>query len=110
MVDRHLRRGGDRGAGVVQAGTRELWRPGDKIYVKSPMAMLNQGLSLRTVTFTQDSEFGTRTTLDLVAPWQLLDESDAGAGASGVVPANPLGAEPSADVRSECRARPAWHT
>ena len=53
--------------------------------------MLMQELSIRGVTFTQDSESGTRSMLDLVAPWQLNDEGTVGTGATGVVPASPLG-------------------
>jgi prophage tail gpP-like protein len=74
--------------GWFKPGTHDLWRPGEKVFVNSPMAMLNQDLSLRSVTFTQDSESGTRTTLDLVAPWLLNDEG-ASAPGTGAVPANP---------------------
>lgn len=56
-----FRRGGD------------LWRAGDDVYVKSPMAMLDNILKIQTVTFTQDSRSGTLTTLTLVPPWGLLD-------------------------------------
>jgi hypothetical protein len=52
------------------------------------MAMLAQEMSLRSVTFTQDSESGTRTTLDVVACWLLNDEG-VGAPGTGLVPANP---------------------
>jgi len=45
--------------------------------VQSPMAMLNNiTLSIRTVTFTQDSASGSLTTLDLVDPRMLNDHSD----------------------------------
>jgi hypothetical protein len=41
----------------------------ETVLVNSPMAMLNDiTLSIRTVTFTQDSGGGTLTTLDLVDP------------------------------------------
>ena len=38
------------------------------MFVKSPMAMLNQQLKIRTATFTQDNNNGTQTLLDLVVP------------------------------------------
>src|SRR5262245_59772626 len=40
-----------------------LWRAGDKIVVKSPMAMLNMPLKIKVVTFTQDRNSGTLTQL-----------------------------------------------
>ena len=45
-----------------------LWTPGDQVFVRSPMAMLNQDLKIQNVTFTQDSNNGTETVLDLVLP------------------------------------------
>jgi prophage tail gpP-like protein len=66
--------------GWFKPGTHDLWRPGEKVWVRSPMALLYRTMSIRMVTFTQDNEGGTRTTLDLVAPWQMNDESNAGAG------------------------------
>ena len=51
-----------------------LWRAGDTVVLKSPMAMINMGMKIRTVTFTQDSSAGTLTTLDLVVPWLLKDK------------------------------------
>ena len=74
--------------GWFKPGTHDLWRPGEKVFVNSPRAMLNQELSLRTVTFTQDNESGTQTTLDFVAPCQLNDESAGGSG-TGAVPTDP---------------------
>jgi prophage tail gpP-like protein len=53
-----------------------LWQAGDHYLVQSRMAMLNQVLKAQTVTFTQDSNSGTLTTLDLVAPWLLNAGSD----------------------------------
>jgi prophage tail gpP-like protein len=41
----------------------ELWRAGQEVMVISPMAMLNEVLSIETVTFTQDSNGGSLTTL-----------------------------------------------
>ena len=45
-----------------------LWTPGDHIFVRSPMAMLNQLLAIQNATFTQDSTNGTETVLDMVLP------------------------------------------
>ena len=45
-----------------------LWTPGDQVFVRSPMAMLNQDMKIQNVTFTQDSTNGTETVLDLVLP------------------------------------------
>jgi prophage tail gpP-like protein len=44
----------------------DLWREGDFVKVQSPMAALNQKLWIKAVTFTQDSEAGTRTQLELL--------------------------------------------
>jgi hypothetical protein len=57
--------------------------------VISPSAMLKKNtMSLRSVTCTQDNESGTRTTLDLVAPWMLEDTGGPGQG-TGAVPNAP---------------------
>lgn len=59
---------------VVQgwfAQSGELWTAGDDVSFKSPMAMINGDLKIQTVTFTQDSQSGSLTTLLLVAPWGL---------------------------------------
>jgi prophage tail gpP-like protein len=45
-----------------------LWRPGDFVHVYSPMAMLDMALAIQKVTFTQDRNTGTLTTLHLVSP------------------------------------------
>ena len=61
---------------VVQGwlrGGEALWMAGDKVFVSSPMAMLNLEMKIETATFTQDREQGTLTTLDLVVPWLLRD-------------------------------------
>ncbi|WP_028164127.1 phage baseplate assembly protein [Bradyrhizobium elkanii] len=50
-----------------------LWAPGDDVHVYSPMAMLDMPMKIQRVTFTQDSQSGTQTKLDLVAPWLLRD-------------------------------------
>jgi prophage tail gpP-like protein len=61
--------------GWMQPGTNQLWRAGDNVSVWSPMAVINnQTLKIQTVTFTQDRNSGTETTLDLVVPWLLNDK------------------------------------
>lgn len=60
-----------------------LWTPGDDVHVNSPMAMLNQVMKIQTATFTQDSQSGTLTTLELVAPWLLKDKIDYNVGNAG---------------------------
>jgi hypothetical protein len=58
------------------------------------MAMLNNiMLSIRTVTFTQDSDSGTLTTLDLVDPRMLNDHSDYNVG-NPTLPLPSRGGEP----------------
>jgi prophage tail gpP-like protein len=63
--------------------TGDLWRTGDNVMVDSPMAMLEMGLKIETATFTQDSNAGTLTTLDLCAPWLLKDRGDFNVGRRG---------------------------
>jgi len=52
---------------------KSLWKVGDNVFVKSPMAMLNMTMKIQNSTFTQDNASGTQTTLDLVPPWLLKD-------------------------------------
>jgi prophage tail gpP-like protein len=63
--------------GWLMPGTTQLWTAGDNVTVVSPMAMLDNAMSIRTVTFTQDQR-GTLTTLDLVIPWLLRDRIPPG--------------------------------
>jgi prophage tail gpP-like protein len=73
--------------GWLRGGTA-LWMPGDKVTVWSPMApFLGTELKIRTATFTQDSESGTVTLLELVAPWMLRDTMNA--DPTGIVPNAP---------------------
>lgn len=77
-----------------------LWTPGDTVTVDSPMAMLNGiAMKIETATFTQDSESGTTTRLDLKVPWALLDQTEFNVSMGGV-PKNPkdLGALPPRQV------------
>jgi len=53
---------------VVQGWFRPtggLWSPYDKIHVKSPMLIMDETLTAKSVTFTQDDRGGTRTTLEI---------------------------------------------
>jgi hypothetical protein len=65
--------------GWLRPGKRDIWRVGDDVAVYSPMALLRTGddravtMKIQTATFTQDSQSGTLTTLDLVLPWLLND-------------------------------------
>ena len=63
----------------------DLWRCGDDVVVISPMAMLNFVMKIQTLTFQQDNQSGTTTTLELVMPWMLSDRRFSAAGN----PANP---------------------
>ena len=62
---------------------KQLWTPGMDVYVDSPMAMLNMVMKIQCVTFEQDEQGGTHTTLQLVAPWGLLDDGDWNSGVPG---------------------------
>jgi prophage tail gpP-like protein len=62
---------------------KQLWTPGMDVYVDSPMAMLNMVMKIQCVTFEQDDQGGTHTTLQLVAPWGLLDEGNWNVGVQG---------------------------
>jgi prophage tail gpP-like protein len=69
-----------------------LWAhcTGQCVILNSPMTTLvGERLAIRSVTSTQDRQSGTRTTLDLVAPWLLNDKGiRAGStGSSGIPPA-----------------------
>jgi prophage tail gpP-like protein len=57
-----------------------LWQAGDVVTVNSPMALLNGvSLAIQSVTFQQDSQSGTTSTLDLVPPFYLKINSSFGA-------------------------------
>jgi prophage tail gpP-like protein len=56
--------------GWLRAG-QALWEAGGHVWVNSPMAMLNQAMGIQNVTFTQDNQNGSQTTLDLVNPTAL---------------------------------------
>jgi prophage tail gpP-like protein len=73
--------------GWMQPGTNTLWQAGQHVAVSSPMAVINGGTELKAqnVTFQQDRNSGTTTTLDLVVPWLL----NGGSKVKGVVPIIP---------------------
>jgi len=48
-----------------------LWTAGKDVKVKSPSALIDQDLSIQQVTYTQDNNHGSLTTLICVAPWGL---------------------------------------
>ena len=50
-----------------------LWWPGDNVFVKSPMVPLNMLMKIQEVTFTQDNNSGTESTMLFKQPWALLD-------------------------------------
>lgn len=52
-------------------GSGDLWEPGADVTVKSPMAMLDQVMRIQSVTYTQDNNGGSLTTLVCVNPWAL---------------------------------------
>jgi len=57
-----------------------LWWPGDNVFVYSPMCPLNMMMKIQTVTFTQDNNSGTETTLELKLPWALKDNTQMNPG------------------------------
>jgi prophage tail gpP-like protein len=63
---------------------KQLWTPGQNVYVDTPMAMLNQVMKIQCVTFEQDDQGGTHTTLQLVAPWMFNDNGNWDPGKPGV--------------------------
>jgi prophage tail gpP-like protein len=69
-----------------------LWVAGQKVYVKSPMAMLDMELKIQTATFTQDRNSGTETTLECYAPWLLNDRGNFNVGRTGA-PQDPAAAK-----------------
>ena len=51
-----------------------LWLPGENVFVYSPMCPLNMMMKIQDVTFTQDNNSGTQTTMLLKQPWALKDQ------------------------------------
>src|SRR5207344_386681 len=54
-----------------------LWEAGKNVMVKCPLAMVTGVMKAKTVTFQQDNNSGTTTTLELVQPWGLNDNINA---------------------------------
>lgn len=52
-----------------------LWKAGNNVHVRSPMAILDYIMTIEYATFTQDRNAGTLTVLQLKAPWALKDGS-----------------------------------
>jgi prophage tail gpP-like protein len=86
--------------GWINPGTGKLWEPGEDVHVESPMALLDMNLKLEVVTFTQDRNSGSLTTLDLREPWGLNDTANLNPGSPGPGPgkntSNSLPATPAA--------------
>jgi prophage tail gpP-like protein len=57
-----------------------LWRAGSSVHVRSPMAPLDQVLTIQNAVFSQDSASGTTTTLELVPPFLLRGQSEFNVG------------------------------
>jgi prophage tail gpP-like protein len=64
-------------------GGGDLWRKGKKVKVTSPMAMLDQELAIQQVTYTQDNQSGSLTTLVLVPPGMLAEAKGSVSGSPG---------------------------
>jgi prophage tail gpP-like protein len=92
--------------GWMRPGTHQLWRAGDDVSVKSPMAMLDMVLKIRTITFTQDRNQGTLTALELVAPWLLKDAGDFDVSNPTAPQAPDANATPAAPVTSPSEPPP----
>jgi len=48
-----------------------LWAPGDEVLVYSPMLIMQRPLMIKSVTYSQDSNGGTKSVLELVNPTAL---------------------------------------
>jgi prophage tail gpP-like protein len=94
--------------GWIRPGTNVLWQAGDDVTVNSPMAMLNNMvLKINQVTFSQDRGSGTTTTLDLVAPWLLKDQSDFNVGVPGAPHAPGVAVAPTLPASTPPAVKPA---
>jgi prophage tail gpP-like protein len=79
---------------TVQGWLRDdvnLWSTNENVFVKSPMALLEDVLTIERVTFTQDRATGTLTQIDLVSPWKVNDQYGVkrGPNSTGSVPPPP---------------------
>lgn len=72
--------------GWLRPGRRDIWRVRDNVHIYSPMALLQTGegrpvtMKIQNATFTQDDKSGTLTTLDLVMPELLNDQTPVDIG------------------------------
>jgi prophage tail gpP-like protein len=66
-------------------GGGELWQPRKKVKVTSPMAALDDQLAIQQVTFTQDNQSGSLTTLVLVQPYKIGQAKGQLSGSPGGV-------------------------
>jgi prophage tail gpP-like protein len=72
-------------------GGGDLWRKGKKVKVTSPMAILDQELAIQQVTYTQDNQSGSLSTLVLVPPGKLAQSKATISSSPGGVGAGPGG-------------------
>jgi len=70
--------------------TGNIWKAGQVYMVNSPMGPLYRPLAARSVTYTQDRDGGTQTSLDLVPPWRLkmtgYGQAPEGPSPGGIAP------------------------
>jgi len=66
-----------------------LWKVGDNVHVRSPMAIIDNKMVIEYATFTQDRNAGSLTVLQLKAPWALKDQSPYHVGDPNPPPAEP---------------------
>ena len=70
----------------------DLWKPTDNITISSPMLFPNESgsmtLGVQSVTYAQDSQNGTTTTMECVLPWMLTTAPDPGVRTDGA--GNPI--------------------
>lgn len=87
----------------------DLWAAGQDVQVTTPMAMLDMVMKVRTVTFEQNNQVGTQTTLECVAPWLLDDRGTFNPGQEGVPQAptpNPAGSPPASTSTTDTPVGP----
>jgi prophage tail gpP-like protein len=65
-------------------GNGDLWRVGRNVHIQSPMAMLDEVMTIQSATFNQDSGGGTTTALECVPPFLLRGSTDFNVGRAGV--------------------------
>jgi prophage tail gpP-like protein len=70
-----------------------VWWPGDNVFVYSPMCPLSLLMKIEQVTFTQDNNQGTETTLILKQPWALKDTAPPNVAPTGSTISSPAPTE-----------------